>query len=210
MTWPRHRKARTETSGRRFRRHLGSLTRRLGLGRTALRRPIDRRGRIGLLAVILIVFTAIPLSVAVSETVARHGQVESVAELADRTLVTATLSETVRQADPNAPQAVMAAAQWRASDGATHTGYVPAAVGSLAGEHIPIWLDSSGQQVDQPLSADQAQLQGVLAGVCTMATVLALLAIAIAITRYRLNERRLSVWEAEWRQVEPQWTHRAG
>jgi ABC-type maltose transport system permease subunit len=209
MTWPRHRKARTETGGR-CRRHLSALVRRCGLGRTALRRPVDRRGRIGLLTAILIVLAAIPLSVAVSAAVNRQGQVESIAETADRTMAAATLSEDVLQTDPNAPQAVMAAAQWRARDGATHTGYIPATTGSVAGEHIPIWLDSSGNQVDQPLTADQAYLQGVLAGVCTMATVLALLAIAVAIARYRLNGRRLSAWEAEWRQVEPEWTHRAG
>lgn len=210
MMRPHHRRAGAEPSRQWLPRHIASVTRRVGVGPHVLRRPVDHLEHIVVLAALVLVFAAIPLAIMVSTTVNRHSQAESVTEMADSTRGTATLLATVpvtMQLDGTA-STVRAAARWRTPTGAVRVGDVPAAPGTVAGQPIGIWLDSSGHQVDQPLTSDEARWQGVMAGVFTMAAVIALLAMVVVIIRGRLNRARLSDWAAEWRRVEPRWTQR--
>ena len=50
--------------------------------------------------------------------------------------------------------------------------------------------------MDRPLTAGQAQWQGVMAVVDTLASVIALLAVGLILVRRRLNRTRLAAWEA--------------
>jgi hypothetical protein len=191
-------------------RRIASVTRRVGVGRHVLRRPVDRLEHIVVLAALVLVCAAVPLALVVSMTVNRHSQVLSVTETAQRTRGTATLLVSVPlsiQLD-GSDSDVRAAARWRTPTGVTRVGYVSVAPGTNAGQPISIWLDRSGQSVDQPLSADQARWQGVLAGVFTMVGVVALLTSMVVAVRKGLDRARLAEWAVEWRRVEPRWTRR--
>jgi hypothetical protein len=210
MTQPHHRRSNVEPSQQWLPRHVASVTRRVGVGPHVLRRSVDRLEHIVVLAALVLMFAAIPFAIMVSTTVNRQSQVLSVTETADRTRGTATLLVSVPQSMQldGAASIVRTAARWRTPAGAVRVGDVPATPGSVAGQSVAIWLNSSGHQVDQPLTSDEAKWQGVMAGVYTMAAVIALLTLVVVILRGRLNRARLSGWAAEWRRVEPRWTNR--
>jgi hypothetical protein len=210
MMRPHHRRTNTDTSQQWLPRHVASVTRRVGMGPHVLRRPVDRLEHIVVLAALALVLAATPLAVAVSMTVNHHNQVLSAAQTADRTRGTATLLATVplTMQLEGAEATVQAAARWRTPAGAIRVGDIPVRPGSVAGQPIAIWLDSAGHRVDRPLTAAEARWQSVLAGIFTMAAVIALLTVVVVIVRRRLDRVRLSGWAAEWRRVEPRWTQR--
>jgi heme exporter protein D len=171
---------------------------------------VDRLEHIVVLAALILAFAALPLAIGVGTTVNQHRQLLSVVETAESTQDTATLLVTVPLSMQlsGAASIVRAPARWRTPAGVTRVGNVLVTPGSVAGQPITIWLDRAGDQIDQPLTADQAWRQGVLAGLGTMAAVAALLALIVLIVRRRLDRVRLAGWAAEWRRVEPRWTQR--
>jgi hypothetical protein len=197
---------------RRVHGYLRSWLRPLNPRRGALRRPVDRVESAAWLAALIIALASVPCALTVGSVVHGHELAVSSAQSADRTPATAMLSEKVplcqQHGDP--PTTVLAGARWRSASGAVRTGWIAAPPGSLAGQRIPIWIDRSGRPVGSPLTPDQAQWQGAMAVVDTLAAVVALLATALILVRRQLDRTRMAAWEAEWHQVEPGWTERAG
>jgi hypothetical protein len=193
------------------RRPLRSCLRRLSPGPGALRRPVDRWESAVWLAALVVLLTAIPCALAVGSVVHGHELALSSAQSAQRTPVTAVLSENAPPIQQRGvpPTTVLALARWR-SGGVERTDRIAVRPGSPAGQRVSIWVDRSGHQVGRPLTAEQAQWQGAMAVVDTLAAVVALLTVALILVRRRLNRTRLAAWEAEWHQVEPRWTERAG
>ncbi len=97
-------------------------------------------------------------------------------------------------------------ARWSGSNGVEETGPIQATNGLAAGTRVQIWLNHDGEITTAPVGGTIAVVQAVI-----VATVLwvgvGFLFIAIFLgVRRGLNKSRLAAWEAEWRQVGPQWT----
>lgn len=100
-------------------------------------------------------------------------------------------------------------ARWRAPDGTTRTGVVPAPAAARTGAAVRIWVDQSGAQTGPPLRAQQATGQAVLASVLAPFALGTVLLCAASLAVYVLDRRRLAAWAADWRATGPRWnSHR--
>lgn len=196
---------------RRLARVLASFARRIGWGRNALRRPVDRVESAAAHSAILLALVAVPFALLAGTAVHRHNLSVSAAEMAGRQQVTAVLLQDVPlSVAAEGTASVPAAARWHLADGAEHTGIVRASPGLVVGTPVPIWVDSAGQQVAEPMTPDLAYWLGVVTVIGTMVVVIALEATALGILHWHLNRVRFSAWDAEWKQIGPRWTQRAG
>ncbi|NBM19921.1 hypothetical protein [Streptomyces sp. GC420] len=102
---------------------------------------------------------------------------------------------------------VRATVRWTAADGTERSGRALVSPGTEAGAKTTVWLDEGGALHDAPLSASDAEIEGIASGALA-ATGAALLVLGGALTvRVRLDRRREAEWEREWAQVGPQWGH---
>jgi hypothetical protein len=128
-------------------------------------------------------------------------------EAADRVAVVAVLTEdapSVHAANPTT-DGMPAAAAWRDAAGNVHTGIVEAGAGTRAGASVPVWVDRSGVVVAAPVSAGDAVVVGVGAGVIAVVVGLAVLVgIWFGVRRVTAacNARE---WERDWARVAPAW-----
>ena len=97
-------------------------------------------------------------------------------------------------------------ARWSGLNGVEETGQITADDGLAAGTRVQIWLDHSGVVTSAPVNSTMAAAQAVVvATACWVGFGFLLLAIFF-VSRRRLNTSRFAGWEAEWRQIGPQWT----
>jgi hypothetical protein len=98
-----------------------------------------------------------------------------------------------------------APAHW-SDGGQQHSGLIPVAAGTWAGQTVPVWLNHAGQVQMPPLSAGQVhyRVDGTELGA------LGLLALGLAglglAGRLVLDRRRLDSWENAWITEGPQWS----
>jgi len=97
-------------------------------------------------------------------------------------------------------------ARWSAPNGTRHTGLVPAAPGTQAGDTVMVWVDATGQQTGPPLQLSQVRSQAVIAAVLAPIVLGMIVLYAGQVAHYLLARRRLAAWEAQWRAIGPQWT----
>lgn len=86
---------------------------------------------------------------------------------------------------------------WTTTDGARHTGIVPAPPHKSAGDSHPIWIDETGQITTPPKTAIHRAAQTILAGISVTAAI-------IMITR----PRKLDAIDTAWRQIADVWRRR--
>ncbi|MER5518369.1 hypothetical protein [Streptomyces sp. NPDC002763] len=99
---------------------------------------------------------------------------------------------------------------WTAPDGSTRTGRTLVDTGSKAGSKVVVWLDHQGGLTTEPPSAGEAAVEaGVLGTVAGCALAGAVFG-AGAVARWRLERRRLDLWDREWDTVGPRWGHKTG
>lgn len=102
-----------------------------------------------------------------------------------------------------------AQARWQAPNGKVVTDEVPVPPAIKVGGKLQVWTDRSGGQTTAPLAdsqvAEQADL-GKMAGVIGTAAVVT---VAGALARWRLNRRRMAAWDTDWHATGPRWTTRA-
>ncbi|MFE0546437.1 Rv1733c family protein [Streptomyces sp. NPDC058891] len=105
---------------------------------------------------------------------------------------------------------VWATVRWTASDGSARTGGTLVDTGLGAGSRVVVWQDGHGTLATAPPSpaaaAAEAAVLGAFAGLCLTGTVHAV----GAVTRWRLDQRRVEAWGREWDLVGPMWGHRTG
>lgn len=127
--------------------------------------------------------------------------------------VPAVLVENARDALP-APVAedgdggVWAKVRWTAPDGTARTGRAEVEPGSRAGAEVTVWNDGAGRLVSAPPQGAEAGFQIVMAGITVAVATGGLVLLGGWLVRSRLQWRRLTEWETEWRQVEPSWRKR--
>ena len=176
--------------------------------RNPLRRSTDvLQSRIG---AALIALAAAAACVAIPIGVDVHQDMAEKAAQAQATykLVTAqVLESTTVVLNPSAaarPQ-TYAAVRWQTDDGTPQQGYSIVPATKEAGEPVEIWLDQDGHPARPPLTATDAVLCGIVAGLGTIAvawSVLALCWLGIQRLAFAVNSRR---WAEEWAAVEPLW-----
>lgn len=177
--------------------------------RNRLRRTTDTvQSTIGTVLGVLAVLAAIA-AVSIGVTVHRDVDEQAHRDAAATTPVTAELLEsTTMVVNPSGaatrPQAY-AAVRWTAPDGTPQQGDAAVPGGFTAGAAVTIWIDEQGRPTHAPLTASDAVLCGIVAGLAAAGVAGSLLILCWWLTRrtaLAVNGRR---WADEWAAVEPQW-----
>ncbi|MES4889679.1 hypothetical protein [Streptomyces sp. NPDC096012] len=105
---------------------------------------------------------------------------------------------------------VWAAVRWTDADGSVHTGRTKVFPGAPAATGITVWVDRTDRVASAPVGGTMATLQAALTGVLVAPPVGAAVWGAGWVVRARLIRRRLGEWEAEWKQIGPQWGNLSG
>ncbi|MFF0296138.1 hypothetical protein ACFYST_20110 [Kitasatospora sp. NPDC004614] len=100
-----------------------------------------------------------------------------------------------------------AAVTWNA-DGTDHRASAVVPSGRPAGTPVRIWLDERGEVVPQPAGAGEAVAVALTAGLLAVTALPLLCTLVWKGTLHVLDRRRYAEWDAEWQQIEPQWTRR--
>jgi len=98
--------------------------------------------------------------------------------------------------------------RWIAADGSRHTGRTQVPPSSAAGARVTVWTDPEGHLVSKPPTAAEARMQAALGGVLVGLSVGTGVLVGGRLGRGCLDRRRMADWEAEWKQVGPQWRKR--
>ncbi|MER7187385.1 hypothetical protein ABT404_49350 [Streptomyces hyaluromycini] len=100
--------------------------------------------------------------------------------------------------------------RWTAADGSTRTGLAKAPSTAKAGGRLQVWVNHGGQLVGPPPSGAEVACDSL----ATAFLVAPLVATAVWgggwVVRRQLIRRRLAEWDAEWRQIGPQWRNFSG
>ena len=194
-------------NGIRFRHRVASLARRVGCGRNPLRRRSDRIESAVVLGAIVLALASVPLALEIGSLV-YHDNLAVVAaqHAADRQIPATLLENAAIDASATGPTTVPVTARWTRPDGRSAVGQIRAPEDTPVGSVVRIWTDPAGNPIDPPLTEGQAWGRGALAFVATVLGLGALLAGAACVVHSLLNRRRIADWEAEWRQIGPQWT----
>ncbi|MFE2064282.1 hypothetical protein ACFXDH_18070 [Streptomyces sp. NPDC059467] len=99
---------------------------------------------------------------------------------------------------------------WTAPDGSTRTGRTLVGTGSKAGSKVVVWLDQQGRLTTEPPSAGAAAVEAGVLGTAAGCALAGLVFGAGAVARWRLEQRRLDLWDREWNTVGPRWGHKTG
>lgn len=126
------------------------------------------------------------------------------AQQAERHQVPATPLESA----PLGPWPVQVEARWTAPDGTPRTGLISVPGGTAAGSTVTVWTDASGRLAAKPLRHSAVIALAAFASVWAALMTGLLLLGAWRWSRRRLERRRMSAWEADWRVTGPRWTNR--
>ena len=102
---------------------------------------------------------------------------------------------------------VMAPATWQDRVGSTRDGFVMVPRGLRAGGKVALWTDGSGARVSAPFTNRDALLFGLIGGGVALAGGIGLLFGLWVVVRRVTMVANCARWEAEWREVAPNWTH---
>ena len=190
---------------------LARFARRLGLGRSPLRRRTDRIevGVGGMLLALFLISAPLCWS-AVGHWTYQGGLREQRAQQGWHQTEAVLL-----RAAPPLPSyeyrlawenMVPVPARWLTPGGQDRTGMISVMPGSHAGQLVAVWVDSSGRATAPPLVGDELTRRVV--GMEVLAPVaLAVFLFGVAcVVRLMLNRRRLRDWETGWAAIGPRWT----
>ncbi|MFF7967905.1 hypothetical protein ACFZC3_21455 [Streptomyces sp. NPDC007903] len=105
---------------------------------------------------------------------------------------------------------VWAEVRWTAADGSPRTGQVRVTPGAATGAPVAIWTDERGRLANRPATPTEAAVRAAFIGTLAGA---AAAAVPFAASRFllaRLERHRLSLWDAEWSRLGPQWGRMTG
>ncbi|MGI5132814.1 Rv1733c family protein [Pseudonocardia sp. CA-107938] len=177
--------------------------------RNPLRRPIDAVE--ALVGTVLAILGGVAVFVALVIGLTVHGQVGDQArrDTATSRPVTAELVEdTTAVVNPSSVTArprVTASVRWTGSDGTPQQGEAAVEAGLQAGAAVTVWLDRDGRPTHSPLTASDAVLCGLLAGLGAAVAAAAALVFAWVLMRHVVLAVNCRRWADEWAAVEPHW-----
>ncbi|MFD5469677.1 hypothetical protein [Streptomyces sp. NPDC127105] len=95
--------------------------------------------------------------------------------------------------------------RWTEPDGTRHEARTLVAPTFEAGDRIGIWTDQHHRVTPPPLTPSQAATQAAATGALVSLAVAGAAGAGCCAARAALDRRRARAWEAEWREVGPQW-----
>ncbi|MER6084971.1 hypothetical protein [Streptomyces sp. NPDC001833] len=99
---------------------------------------------------------------------------------------------------------------WTAPDGSARTGRTLVDTGTQAGSRVVVWQDRQGRLTTRPPSARAAAVEAGVLGTAAGCALAGMVIGAGAVARWRLEQRRLGLWDREWTTVGPRWGHKTG
>ncbi|MGQ4436135.1 MULTISPECIES: Rv1733c family protein [unclassified Streptomyces] len=100
---------------------------------------------------------------------------------------------------------IKARVSWTTADGTRRTASALVDTGQKAGSKVVVWVDSAGNFTTEPPSSKEATLESAVLGLTATLAFAGLAFGTGAVARYRLDQRRISSWDAEWKLVGPAW-----
>ena len=100
---------------------------------------------------------------------------------------------------------IKAKVRWTTADGTRRTGSALVDTGQKAGSKVVVWVDSAGNFTIEPPSSKEATLESAVLGLTATLAFAGLAFGTGAVTRYRLDQRRIDSWDREWQLVGPSW-----
>ncbi|MFD4602522.1 hypothetical protein ACFWPQ_31400 [Streptomyces sp. NPDC058464] len=100
--------------------------------------------------------------------------------------------------------------RWTAADGSTRTGLAKAVPTAKAGSPLQVWVDRGGRLVGPPPSRAEVICESLATAVLVAPVVATAVWGGGWVVRRQLLRRRLAEWDAEWRQIGPQWRNFSG
>ena len=174
-----------------------------------LRRAVDRAEHGARVLALALAVLAVPIAVLAGVMVRQAADEIAVRENAAAQPATAILLHDASSDPQDAMLGVTTTlGEWHTATGIVRTGPVTAPTGAAAGATVQIWLDDTGRPVAPPLTADQAYWRGVLTVIMVLLGSFTLIATGYGFVHWLLDRRRFAEWTAQWRAVEPRWTHR--
>lgn len=182
-----------------------------GTSPNPLRRPADRtraRWLVGLgLSVLFAVLSAVASGLAVWDADSRTARSEA-ERLHQITATTTGAAEHAPDAWTGGGTEAVAQAVWEFPAATRRAGLVEVPPGTPAGRPVAIWVDDAGGTARGPRSEAEGAFAAITVG-GTAAALIALTAAAVVHLRLRTVEAHsLSVWERDWKRVEPEWSGR--
>lgn len=179
------------------------LVRRLGFGRSDLRRPVDRVQRaVGVALVVMFLALAVPLASWAADRSYRTGLREEAAQKVGRYSVAATVLRQPADAAASDQSPATVRARWNAPDGTPRTGEIPAwpSAGKDGIRHI--WVNASGDLVGPPMRREQVVVNAALTACFAVLGVGAPLALVYMLTRRACDRRRAASWDRAWERLD--------
>ncbi|WP_217552524.1 hypothetical protein [Streptomyces sp. GbtcB6] len=100
--------------------------------------------------------------------------------------------------------------RWTAADGSTRTGLAKALPTAKAGSRLQVWVNHGEQLVGPPPSGAEVACESLATAVLVAPLVATVVWGGGWVVRRQLIRRRLAEWDAEWRQIGPQWRNFSG
>ncbi|MEW5808773.1 MAG: hypothetical protein AB1925_04900 [Actinomycetota bacterium] len=160
-------------------------------------RSSDRVEAASLLLIVVVALFSVPLVGAVGTAVHDSLSHTFAAQRAERQQVEATVTGDSRVTAQAYDNPYLSPIQWQ-FNGITHTDEVRTAKMN-AGDHLTIWVDSTGERRAAPLSDRDAAVQAVIAAVSLWFTVVGVAVGGWAIVRMRLDRGRYAEWDRDLR-----------
>lgn len=181
------------------------FVRRLGFGRSDLRRPVDRVQRaVGMALVAVFLALAVPLAAWAADRAYRAGLRAEAAAKAGRYPVVATITQrpadTAATSGDHSPPTVWA--RWRAPDGTARAGEIPAWPSAGKDGTRRIWVDAKGNVVPRPPRRGQVITQSVLTACWVVVGLGTLLTVVYLVTRRECDRRRAASWDRAWERLD--------
>ncbi|MGW4569429.1 Rv1733c family protein [Streptomyces sp. NPDC004561] len=105
---------------------------------------------------------------------------------------------------------IWATVRWTDPNGSVHTDRAKVFPGAPAGTHVTVWTNGAERVVSPPVNGASADLQAALTGFLVAPAAGAAVWSAGWLVRTRLIRRRMAEWDAEWKQIGPQWGNLSG
>lgn len=185
-----------------------NAARRLGIDSNPLRRAIDRVETATLLFAIMVGLLAVPVAAAYGT--ATYDATSREARWA-RSVYDRHMGRTLEPAGWTPHQEVMSGMTvpvriaWVDSDGRRRRSVMDVASGTPRGARVAVWTDQAGHQISAPPSPRDILVAGVTSALTGLLLAWLALAVLVGALRCAIQNRRMTTWAREWREVEPVW-----
>jgi hypothetical protein len=183
--------------------------RRLGLGRSPLRRRVDRLESAIVWGAVLAALLMIPAAAAIG-TAVRNASERSAAE--QQAVLTQVRAQTLESSEPvvaevPASYSSLVKVGWTDLAGQPREGRTSVPAGTKKGTELTVWLDVSGAIANPPRRPGDSKAMGGAVGLSVAMLSWLLLAGLARLAVVPLDRRRYDDWAREWELVAPRWRH---